>query len=80
MITRILAPLFLAGAAIAMAPTAYAGSTATCDSNGPVAVCSRPGHAAIFATPPQDLQQFSIVPGPGNPFGSGLMPPLIAMN
>lgn len=81
MITKIFAPFLLTGAAaaaIALAPIASAGSTASCDNAGPASLCSRNGHAAIFATPPRDVQQFAIIPG--NPFGSGPVPPMLAMD
>ncbi|MFM9035421.1 MAG: hypothetical protein ACKOQ4_14270 [Mycobacterium sp.] len=82
MTTRIFAPLLLAGAAaaaVAFAPTAAAGSSADCNDNGPAAVCTRPGHAAIYAEPAQRMQGYSIAPGVLNPFGSGPMPPLLAI-
>lgn len=82
-ITKIFAPFLLAGAAagaIALAPTAAAGSSTECDNDGPAAVCTRNGHASISATPRQTGQQFfSIAPG-GSPFGSGPMPPLLAID
>ncbi len=74
-----IAPVFLAGAAAAMilAPAAGAASGASCNDNGPASVCTRNGHAAIVATPnPLGTQQFLIAPGP---FGSGPMPPLLAI-
>lgn len=75
-----LAPVFLAGAAAAiiLAPTAGAASSTTCNDNGPASVCTRNGHTAIVATPnPLGAQQFLIAPGP---FGSGPMPPLLAID
>lgn len=80
---RIFAPTFLAGAAtavaIALAPAASAGSAADCDDDGPTAMCTRNGHAAIVATPNARAGgQFMIAPG-GNPFGAQ-MPPLLAMD
>lgn len=81
MVSKIFAPVFLAGAAAAiiLAPTAGA-TTADCDSNGGTSVCTRNGHAAIVATPDDnDTRPFSFAPG-GNPFGAGPMPPLLALD
>lgn len=80
MAPKFFTPVLLAGAAAAaiiLAPTAGAASTVDCDDSGPAAVCSRNGHAAIYATPRQAGQQFSIVPGAANPFGTV---PLIAFD
>lgn len=77
MIHKLFAPFLLAGAAaaaIALAPAAGAASSADCDDDGPASVCTRNGHAAIYATPQQSGQQFSIVPGAGSPFGFGSVP------
>jgi hypothetical protein len=82
-VTKICAPAFLAGAAAAtilLAPVAGAGTSATCSDNGPASVCTRDGHAAIYATPRTGTQTFSIAPGSGNPFGSGPMPPMLAID
>jgi hypothetical protein len=35
---------------------------------------------AIYATPRTGTQTFSIAPGSGNPFGSGPMPPMLAID
>lgn len=70
---RILAPAIFAGAAAAavlFAPVAGANS-ADCSDNGAASVCTRDGHASIYATPNTDSQTFNIVPGAGNPFGPG---------
>lgn len=82
MAIRILTPALLAGAALAviLAPPAGAGSSADCDDDGPAAVCTRNGHAAIYATPNTRGQQFMIAPGGSNPFGAGAMPPLLAID
>lgn len=77
MITRIFAPALLAAAAAAViwAPAAGAASTAECDDDGPASVCTRNGHAAIFAEPRQS--------GGPNLFmapGGGPMPPMLAMD
>lgn len=83
MATKFITPLLLAGAAaaaIVLAPAAGAATAADCDDDGPAAVCTRNGHAAIFATPRQSMQSFSVAPGAGNPFGSGPMPPLLAID
>lgn len=80
MAIKILAPVFLAGAAaaIALAPAAGAASSADCDDTGLASVCTRNGHASIYATPTQGGQQFAIAPGLGNPFGG--MPPVFAID
>jgi hypothetical protein len=79
MAIKILAPAFLAGAAAAaiiLAPSASAATSADCDDDGGASVCTRNGHAAIVATPkPVGPQQFMIAP-----FGSGPMPPLMAID
>lgn len=80
MASKFRTPALLAGAAAAaiiLAPVAGAASGANCDDNGPASVCTRNGHAAIYATPQQSGQQFSIVPGFGNPFGAA---PLLAID
>lgn len=81
MATRIL-PVFLTGfaaAAMLVAPAAGASSV-SCENSGPASVCSRPGHNAIYATPPQETgRQFSVVPG-GGPIGTTLSPPLLVMD
>lgn len=83
MATKFITPALLAGAAAAaiiLAPAAGAASNANCDDDGPAAVCTRNGHAAIFATPrATGAQPFMIAPG-GGPFGSGPMPPLLAID
>lgn len=82
MTARILAPFLLGGAAAAaifLAPAAAAGSSADCNDNGAAAVCTRSGHAAIYAEPAQRMQGFTIAPG-GNPFGTGPVPPLLAID
>lgn len=79
---KILAPIFLAGAAataIMLAPTAGATTSASCDDNGIASVCTRSGHAAIVATPNVDRQSLQFAPG-GNPFGSGPTPPIFALD
>lgn len=77
--TKILATLALGGAAaaaIALAPTAGA-NTLECDSNGPAAVCSKPGHASITANPGQSRAN----PGFGFwPFGAGPQAPVFAID
>ena len=73
MTTKFFAPAIFAGAAAAavlFAPAAGA-SSADCTDNGPASVCTRDGHASIYATPNTDSQTFNIVPGAGNPFGPG---------
>lgn len=83
MTTKFIAPLLLAGAAaaaVAFAPAAAAGSSADCNDNGPASVCTRSGHAAIYAEPAQRMQGFSVAPGGMNPFGNGPMPPLLAID
>ena len=82
MATKILAPVFLAGAAAAailFAPSAGATTSASCDDNGVASVCTRSGHAAIVATPNVRQQGMTFAPG-GNPFGSGPTPPILAMD
>lgn len=82
MATKILAPVFLAGAAAAtilFAPAAGATTSASCDDNGVASVCTRSGHAAIVATPNVDRQSLTFAPG-GNPFGAGPMPPIFALD
>ena len=81
MITKLFAPALLAAAAAAVisAPAASAGSTAECDEAGPASLCSRNGHAAIYAEPRQSGSTFSIAPG-GGMFGAGPMPPLLAID
>lgn len=82
MITKILAPALLAGAAAAAiiaAPAAGATTSSSCSDNGTTSVCTRSGHAAIVATPNVQRQGLSFGGG-GNPFGSGPMPPLLAMD
>lgn len=82
MAIKIIAPVFLAGAAAAiiLAPAAGAASSADCDDDGPASVCTRNGHAAIYATPNSSgTQQFVIAPG-GGPFGSGPIPPMLAID
>lgn len=82
MAISIFAPALLAGAAAAtiiFAPAASAASSTDCDNNGTTSVCTRNGHAAIVAIPrPVGGQQLMIAPG-GGPFGSGPMPPLLAI-
>lgn len=76
-------PLILAGAAAAAifaAPAAGAGTSTNCDDDGPAAVCTRNGHAAIYATPNAGVPQYAISPGGGNPFGYGPVPPMLAMD
>ncbi|MBU3749066.1 MAG: hypothetical protein FGM52_01205 [Mycobacterium sp.] len=82
MATKILAPIFLAGAAAAaviLAPAAAANTAASCDDSGIASVCTRAGSAAIIVRPDVDRQSFSIAPG-GNPFGAGPMPPVFALD
>jgi hypothetical protein len=82
MATKILAPVFLAGAAAAtilFAPAAGATTSASCDDNGIASVCTRSGHAAIGATPNVDRLSLMFAPG-GNPFGAGPMPPIFALD
>ena len=82
MATKILAPIFLAGAAataVLFAPSAGATTSASCDDNGVASVCTRSGHAAIVATPNVNRQGLTFAPG-GNPFGAGPTPPLLAMD
>lgn len=74
--SKILAPAVLAGAAAAavlFAPAAGA-SSADCNDNGAASVCTRDGHASIYANPNTDVGTFNIVPGAGNPFGAGSLP------
>lgn len=83
MIIKLFAPAFLAAAAAAVisAPAAGAASTADCNDDGPASMCTRNGHAAIFAEPRQSGMgpNFVMAPG-GGPFGSGPMPPLLAID
>ena len=82
MATKILAPVFLAGAAAAailFAPSAGATTSANCDDNGVSSMCTRSGHAAIVATPNVRQQGLMFAPG-GNPFGAGPVPPIFAMD
>jgi hypothetical protein len=81
MTIRTFAPVFfaVAAAAIISAPAAGATSSADCDDDGPASVCTRNGHSAIYAEPRQTGPNFMIAPG-GSPFGSGPMPPLLAMD
>lgn len=82
MATKILAPIFLGGAAAAailFAPAAGATSAASCSDSGTTSVCTRFGHAAIVATPNVRQQGLMFAPG-GNPFGTGPMPPIFAMD
>lgn len=79
MSTKILAPIFLAGAAaaaVALAPTAAADNASQCQDNGMTSVCSKSGHAAIVATPGDTRAG-----GAGYwPFGSGPTPPIWALD
>ncbi len=54
MTTKLVAPLFVAGAALAaalaLAPSA-AASELDCEQAGTTSVCQRPGHSSIIATP-----------------------------
>ena len=82
MAKKILAPIFLGGAAAAailFAPAAGATSSASCADNGTTSVCTRSGHAAIVATPNVTQRGWMFAPG-GNPFGAGPMPPIFAMD
>ena len=84
MITRIVSPLILAGAAaaaIALAPTASATTSADCEDSGAVSMCTRTGHASIYASPNGGSpSRLSVGSGGVNPFGSGPMPPVLAMD
>lgn len=78
MITKLLAPALLIGAAaaaVAVAPAAGATS-AQCTDTGMASVCQRSGHNAIVATP--DI--VSRNSGFGWGLGSGPMPPVWALD
>ncbi len=79
MATKFIAPALLAAAAAALisAPTAGAGSSADCDDDGPASVCTRNGHASIFAEPRQSGGA-GLMFAPGMPFGPGT--PVMAMD
>lgn len=75
MAIRIFTPALLLGAAAAAiisAPAAAAASSADCDADGPASVCTRNGHASIFAEPRQTGP--GLMFAPGVPFGSGQIP------
>lgn len=78
MITKLLAPAFLIGAAAAaIAAAPIAGATAAqCNDTGMASVCQRTGHNAIVATP-DTVRSNS---GFGWGLGSGPMPPVWAMD
>ena len=81
MTIKTFAPVFfaVAAAAIISAPAAGAAtSAADCDDDGPASVCTRNGHSAIYAEPRQTGTGFMIAPG--GAFGSGPMPPMLAMD
>lgn len=78
MITRMLTPLLIAGAAaaaIALAPAA-AAATPDCTETGMTSICQRPGHSSIYTSPSMPDQTGSI----GWPVGVGQVPPMLAMN
>ncbi|HPY23646.1 MAG TPA: hypothetical protein PLK19_04905 [Mycobacterium sp.] len=78
MITKLLAPIFMTGAAaaaVALAPIASAGNEAQCSDSGLSSVCSKTGHAAIVATPGTTAGGSAY-----NIFGSGPTPPIWAMD
>lgn len=81
MITKIFAPALLAAAAavVTFTPAASAASTPQSDDNGPASVCSRNGHAAIYAEPNRLGSNLMMAPG-GGMFGAGPMPPLLAID
>lgn len=63
LIGTIIAPVFLAGAAAAILSAPVAGATTgDCSDNGATAICTRGGHASIYAEPRSDLHQFSTAP------------------
>lgn len=79
MFTKVFAPIFLAGAAVAavaLAPTAAAVNTAECADSALSSMCTKTGHAAIVATPGTNAG--------GNvgfwPFGAGPTPPIWALD
>jgi hypothetical protein len=62
---KFIAPVVLTGAAAAIisAPAAGATDSPDCSDRGTSAVCTRTGHASIYAEPRNDLHTFSIAPG-----------------
>lgn len=78
MITKLLAPAFLIGAATAaIAAAPVAGATASqCSDTGMASMCQRTGHSAIVATP--DIGNTTT--GFGWGMGTGPMPPIWAMD
>lgn len=78
MITKLLAPLFIAGAAaagIALAPAA-AAAPADCQESGQTSVCQSSGHTSIYVSPAETQQGSGI----GWPLGGGPVPPVFAMD
>ena len=78
MIAKLLAPIFMTGAAaaaVALAPVATAGNEAQCSDSGLSSICTKAGHAKIVATPGTTAGGSAY-----NPFGSGPTPPVWAMD
>ncbi|HPZ94368.1 MAG TPA: hypothetical protein PK871_05535 [Mycobacterium sp.] len=78
MITKIFAPIVMAGAAaaaIAFSPAAGASNEAQCSDSGLSSVCTKSGHAKIVATPGTTAGGNAY-----SPFGSGPVPPVWAMD
>lgn len=77
MIAKLIAPLFISGAAaagIALAPIASA-SPADCEQSGQTSVCQRPGHTSIYSSP-----NTTVDTGISWPLGAGPVPPIWAMD
>ena len=79
MAIKFIAPALLAAAAAALisAPSADAADSADCDASGPASVCTRNGHASIFAEP-QRSGGAGMMFAPGMPFGPWT--PVMAMD
>lgn len=72
----------VAALAIALAPTAHAGSNdVSCHQRGGAKVCQKQGHASLHTAPkvrpnPNGLMGSAWLPG----YGKGHLPPLIALD
>ncbi len=77
MITKLLAPAFLAAAAAAvvLAPSATA-TLSNCEESLRSSVCQRPGHSSIYASPGEVVQQQQMM---GIPGGVGPSVPILAI-
>ena len=78
MITKLLAPIALIGAAAAvtLAPSA-AATTTSCQETARSSICQRPGHSSIYASPAEVVQQQQLLGVPG---GIGPVAPILSMN